>query len=271
MPANVRERNNVTVQGEGEQVMLFAHGFGCDQNMWRFVAPDFEDRYRTLRFDYVGAGGSDLSAYDADRYDSLDGYTQDVLEIVDALNLDDVIFVGHSVSTVIGMLAAIEAPDRFNRLVLIGASPCYLNDPPDYHGGFDRADIEDLLDMMDKNYIGWADYFASLIMQQADDKEVVDELDRSFCSTDPHIARQFAEVTFLSDVRDAVPQVPIPSLLVQCREDIVAPPAVSRWLAEHLPDSTLTMLDAAGHCPHMSHPAATVSALNAYLPPTADA
>jgi sigma-B regulation protein RsbQ len=155
--------------------------------------------------------------------------------------------------------------------VLIGASPCYLNDPPDYHGGFDRADIEDLLDMMDKNYIGWADYFASLIMQQADDKEVVDELDRSFCSTDPHIARQFAEVTFLSDVRDAVPQVPTPSLLVQCREDIVAPPTVSRWLADHLPDSTLTMLDAAGHCPHMSHPAATVSALNAYLTPTADA
>ena len=271
MAPDVRERNNVTVQGEGEQVMLFAHGFGCDQNMWRFVAPTFEDRYRTVRFDYVGAGGSDISAYDADRYDRLAGYTQDVLEIVDALDLDDVIFVGHSVSTAIGMLAAIEAPDRFDRLVLIGASPCYLNDPPAYHGGFDRADIEDLLDMMDKNYIGWADYFASLIMQQAEATEVVDELDRSFCSTDPHIARQFAEVTFLSDVRDAVPEVSIPTLLVQCRDDIVAPPAVSRWLDEHLPNATLTMLDAAGHCPHMSHPAATVSALNAYLTPTADA
>lgn len=225
MALDVRDRNNVTVQGNGEQPMLFAHGFGCDQHMWRFVAPDFEDRYRTIRFDYVGAGGSDLNAYDADRYDSLEGYTKDVLEILEALDLEDVIFVGHSVSTVIGMLAAVEAADRFDRLVLIGASPCYLNDPPDYHGGFDRADIEELLTMMDKNYIGWADYFASLIMQQAEAKEVVDELDRSFCSTDPHIARQFAEVTFLSDARDAVPTVPVPSLLVQCREDVVAPPA----------------------------------------------
>ena len=265
MSLDVRDRNNVTVQGSGEQPIMFAHGFGCDQNMWRFVAPDFEDRYRTIRFDYVGAGKSDLSAYDADRYDSLDGYVQDVLEVVEALNLDDVVFVGHSVSTAVGMLAAIEAPDRFDRLVLIGASPCYLNDPPDYHGGFDRDDIEDLMAMMDKNYIGWADYFASLLMQQAEAKEVVDELDRSFCSTDPHIARQFAEVTFLSDARDAVPHVPIPSLLVQCREDIVAPPAVSRWLDNTLPESSLTMLDAAGHCPHMSHPSATVSAIDGYL------
>jgi len=265
MTTDIRTRNNVTVAGQGDQPMLFAHGFGCDQNMWRFVAPHFEDRYRTVRFDYVGAGKSDLSAYNADRYDRLDGYVKDVLEIVEALALDDVIFVGHSVSTAVGMLAAIEAPDRFDRLVLIGASPCYLNDPPDYHGGFDPSDIEDLLAMMDKNYIGWADYFASLIMQQAESKDVVDELDRSFCSTDPHIARQFAEVTFLSDARDAVPHVPTPSLLVQCRDDIVAPPAVSRWLEEHLPDGTLTMLDAAGHCPHMSHPSATVSAIDAYL------
>jgi sigma-B regulation protein RsbQ len=213
----------------------------------------------------VGAGNSDLSAYDPERYGDLHGYKEDVLEICEALDLTDVVFVGHSVSTVIGMLAAIEAPDRFAHLLLIGASPCYLNDPPEYHGGFDRDDIEDLLSMMDKNYIGWADYFASLLMQQAEDPDVIDELDRSFCSTDPHIARQFAEVTFLSDQRDAVPNVSTPCLLVQCREDIVAPPSVSRYLIETLPTATLTMLDAGGHCPHMSHPTKTTSALNAYL------
>jgi sigma-B regulation protein RsbQ len=263
--SSIRQRNNVTVRGDGAQPMLFAHGFGCDQDMWRFVAPEFEDRYRTVLFDYVGSGKSDLSAYDPDRYDDLRGYARDVLEICAALDLSDVVFVGHSVSTVIGMLAAIEAPDRFDELVLIGASPCYLNDPPDYHGGFERDDIEDLLTMMDKNYIGWADYFASLLMQQADSPEVVDELDRSFCSTDPHITRQFAKITFLSDERDIVPEVPVPSLLVQCRDDIVAPPAVSRYLEQHLPATTLTLLDAAGHCPHMSHPALTVAAMTDYL------
>jgi sigma-B regulation protein RsbQ len=265
MSAPIVERNNVTVRGEGTQPLLFAHGFGCDQNMWRFVAPHFEAAYRVVLFDYVGAGGSDLSAYDPDRYDALEGYAQDVIEVCEALDLTDVIFVGHSVSTVIGMLAAIEAPGRFEELVLIGASPCYLNDPPDYHGGFEREDLEGLLEMMDKNYIGWADYFASLLMQRAEATEVVEELDRSFCSTDPHVARQFAEVTFLSDYRDAVPQVPVSSLLVQCRDDIVAPPPVSHYLEAHLPDATLRMLDAAGHCPHMSHPEATTTAIEAYL------
>jgi len=266
MASEIIERNNVTVAGEGTQPMLFAHGFGCDQTMWRFVGPAFEDAYRTVFFDYVGSGDSDLSAYDPDRYDALDGYAQDVLEVCEALDLADVVFVGHSVSTVIGMLAAIEQPDRFAALVLVGASPCYLNDPPDYHGGFEREDLEGLLEMMEKNYIGWSDYFASLLMQQAEAKEVEEELDRSFCSTDPHIMRQFAEATFFSDYRDAVPEVPPPSLLVQCTDDIVAPPAVSRYLDERLPDATLAMLDAPWHCPHMSHPEATINAMNAYLP-----
>jgi len=269
MPPPIVERNNVTTAGTGDRPMLFAHGFGCDQNMWRFVAPRFEDAYRIVLFDYVGAGDSALSAYDPDRYDALEGYARDVIDVCEALDLTDVVFVGHSVSTVIGMLAATAQPDRFDELVLIGASPCYLNDPPDYHGGFERADLEELLEMMDKNYIGWADYFASLLMQQAEATEVVEELDRSFCSTDPHVARQFAEVTFLSDYRDAVPAVPTSSLLVQCRDDIVAPPAVSRYLETHLPDATLTMLDAAGHCPHMSHPERTTEAIEAYLSPGA--
>ncbi|HKL88720.1 MAG TPA: alpha/beta hydrolase, partial [Salinibacter sp.] len=208
MPTDVKERNNVTVRGEGTQPLLFAHGFGCNQAMWRFVAPHFEATYRTVLFDYVGSGGSDLSAYDSDRYGSLEGYAQDVLDICDALALDDVVFVGHSVSTVIGMLAAIEQPQRFDRLVLIGTSPRYLNDPPDYHGGFEREDLDGLLEMMDKNYIGWSEYFSSLLMQQAEAKEVEDELDRSFCSTDPHIMREFAEATFFSDYRDVLPDVP---------------------------------------------------------------
>jgi sigma-B regulation protein RsbQ len=265
MPTNVVERNNVTVTGDGTQPLVFAHGFGCNQTMWRFVAPAFEADYRTVLFDYVGCGASDLSAYDPDRYDSLEGYAQDVTDICEALDLSDVIFVGHSVSTVIGMLAAIEQPDRFDRLVLVGTSPCYLNDPPDYHGGFEREDLEGLLEMMDKNYIGWSDYFSSLLMQQAEAKEVVDELDRSFCSTDPHIMHQFAEVTFFSDYRDVVPEVPIPALMVECADDVVAPMAVTHYVEAHLPDATLEVLDAAGHCPHMSHPDETIRAIQTYL------
>lgn len=265
MPSSIVERNNVTVAGTGPQSMLFAHGFGCDQNVWRFVAPAFEDAYRTVKFDYVGAGDSELSAYDPTRYNSLEGYKQDVLEVCTALRLTDVVFVGHSVSTVVGMLAAIDAPGLFDELILIGASPCYLNDPPDYNGGFEREDLEGLLEMMDKNYIGWANYFASLLVQQSDADDVVHELDRSFCSTDPHIARRFAKVTFLSDYRDAVPEVPTSSLLVQCKDDIVAPMAVSRYLEHHLPETALEVLDAAGHCPHMSHPRETVATMKTYL------
>jgi sigma-B regulation protein RsbQ len=265
MASEIIDRNNVTVSGGGTQPMIFAHGFGCNQTMWRAVAPAFTDAYRTVLFDYVGCGDSDLSAYDPDRYDTLDGYAQDVLDICEALDLENVIFVGHSVSTVIGMLAAIEQPDRFDRLILIGTSPCYLNDPPDYHGGFEREDLEGLLDMMDKNYIGWSDYFSSLLMQQAEAKEVEEELDRSFCSTDPHIMRQFAEATFFSDYRDVLPNVPTPALMVECRDDIIAPMTVTRYVEDHLPDATLTVLDAAGHCPHMSHPDETTAAIDAYL------
>jgi len=265
MAVPITERNNVTVSGQGSQPMVFAHGFGCNQTMWRFVAPSFEDDFRTVRFDYVGCGDSDLSAYDPDRYDALDGYARDVLEVCDALDLTNVIFVGHSVSTVIGMLAAIEQPDRFDELVLIGTSPCYLNDPPDYHGGFEREDLEGLLDMMVKNYIGWSDYFSSLLMQQAEAKEVEAELDRSFCSTDPHIMRQFAEATFFSDYRHIVPEVPISSLMVECADDIIAPMEVTRYMETNLPRTTLTVLEVAGHCPHLSHPDETTAAIDAYL------
>ncbi|HEY6828831.1 MAG TPA: alpha/beta hydrolase [Gemmatimonadaceae bacterium] len=265
MPPDVLARNNVKVAGSGKQPMLFAHGFGCDQNMWRFVAPAFADDYKLVLFDYVGSGKSELSAYDADRYASLDGYARDVLDIVHALDLRDVVFVGHSVSAMVGVLAANREPDRFARLVLIGPSPRYINDPPNYVGGFDRSDIEGLLETMDKNYIGWANYLAPAIMKNADRPELGAELTESFCSTDPVIARRFAEATFFSDNRTDLQQVRVPTLVLQCSEDIIAPNAVGEYVHREMSASTLRVMRATGHCPHMSAPEETVSLIREYL------
>ena len=220
--------------------MLFAHGFGCDQNMWRFLTPAFADRYKIVLFDYVGSGKSDLSAYDERRYGSLNGYAQDVLDICEALDLRDVIFVGHSVSSVIGVLAANRAPERFERLIFLGPSASYINDPPDYIGGFDRPDIEGLLEMMDKNYLGWASFLAPAVMKNPEQSELTAELEQSFCATDPKIARRFAEITFLSDNRADFPKLQVPALILQCTDDMIAPIAVGEWLAradsaEYLP------------------------------------
>lgn len=263
--SDILMRNNVRGFGRGTQPLLFAHGFGCDQNMWRFVTPAFEDDYRIVLFDYVGAGKSDLAAYDARRYGSLHGYAQDVLDICAALDLRDVLFVGHSVSGVIGMLAAIREPDRFARLLLITPSPRYINDADGYVGGFDRADIDGLLETMDKNYLGWASFLAPVVMQNAERPEPTRELQDSFCSTDPEIARLFARVTFLSDNRRDLADVPVPSLIVQCSEDAIAPLAVGDYLHRHLPHSTLRVLEATGHCPHMSHPEETIRVMKEYL------
>lgn len=262
---DILARNNVQIKGQGVQPMLFAHGFGCAQHMWRFVAPAFEDEYRTILFDYVGAGGSDTNAYDVERYDSLKGYAQDVLDICSTLELEDVIFVGHSVSSVIGILAAIQEPQRFTRLILIGPSPCYINDGPDYIGGFSRTDLEGLMEMMDKNYMGWASFLAPIVMKNTDQSALVNELEESFCSTDPVIARQFARVTFFSDNRDDLPRVNVPALILQCSEDAIAPGAVGAYIHDHLANSTLHHLSATGHCPHMSHPEETVAAIQTYL------
>jgi sigma-B regulation protein RsbQ len=260
----VLSRNNVKVFGSGTQPMLFAHGFGCDQNMWRFVAPAFADDYRIVLFDYVGSGKSDVSAYDARRYASLDGYAQDVLDVCDALELEHVIFVGHSVSTMVGVLAAKREPERFAHLILVGPSPRYINDPP-YVGGFERADIEGLLDTMDKNYIGWANFLAPAIMKNPDRPELAAELTASFCSTDPVIARRFAEVTFFADNRDDLAQVRVPSLIMQCSDDMIAPNAVGEYLHRELAGSTLRVMKATGHCPHMSHPDETIELIREYL------
>ena len=265
MAHNVLVRNNVKVTGRGTQPMLFAHGFGCDQNMWRFVAPEFEDDYRVVLFDYVGSGKSDLREYSAERYGRLEGYAQDVLDICGALDLTEVVFVGHSVSGVVGMLAAIREPQRFERLVLVGPSPRYINEAPDYVGGFERADITGLLDVMEKNYIGWANFLAPVVMKNPERPELSRELEESFCSTDPKIARRFAEATFFSDNREDLAKVPVPSLIMQCSEDAIAPLEVGDYLHRNLPQSTLRVLEATGHCPHMSHPEETVRVIKEYL------
>ena len=264
MTIDVLTRNNVRVSGNGAQPMLFAHGFGCDQNMWRYLTPHFEDGYRIVLMDYVGSGQSDITAYDAERYGNLDGYAQDVLEVVRALDLRDIVFVGHSVSSMVGVLAANEEPARFASLVLIGPSPRYINDPP-YVGGFERSDIEGLFEMMDRNFIGWANFMAPAIMKNAERPELGQELTESFCSTDPVIARRFAEATFLADNRADLGKVSIPTLILQCADDMVAPDEVGEFVHRNIPGSTLRNMKATGHCPHMSHPDETLELMNGFL------
>jgi sigma-B regulation protein RsbQ len=258
-------RNNVRMSGRPDgQPLLFAHGFGCDQNMWRFVAPHFEDRFKVVLFDHVGAGGSELSAYEPERYSSLDGYAEDVNEICSALGLQDVVFVGHSVSAMVGVLAVSAAPGRFSKLVMVAPSPRYLDDR-DYVGGFSREDIGELLESLDSNYLGWSSAMAPVIMGNPDRPELGEELTASFCRTDPGIARQFAEVTFLSDNRDDLRHVSVPTLVLQCKEDAIAPREVGEYVRDAVQGSTLVMLDAVGHCPNLSAPEETAAAIDAFL------
>jgi sigma-B regulation protein RsbQ len=262
---DVVARNNVTERGRATgPPMLFAHGFGCDQNMWRLVTPAFEDEYRVVLFDHVGAGGSDLSAYDRERYDSLDGYARDVLEICAALELTGVTFVGHSVSAMIGVLAAIAEPERFARLVLVSPSPSYIDDDG-YTGGFSRTDIDELLESLDSNFLGWSSVMAPAIMGNPDRPELGEELTSSFCRTDPDIASQFARVTFLSDNRADLARLAIPSLVLQCKDDAIAPRPVGEFVHRQIPDSRLEILDAVGHCPNLSAPEETVLAMKTFL------
>ena len=244
--------------------MVFAHGFGCDQNMWRLVAPAFEQDYRVILFDYLGHGGSDVSAYDPARYSTLDGYAGDVLAICRELNVEHGVFVGHSVSALVGAIAATRDPSRFERLVMIGPSPRYINDAG-YVGGFERPDIDGLLDALDSNYLGWSSAMAPVIMGNSDRPQLGAELTASFCRTDPEVARQFARVTFLSDNRDDLRRVPVRTLVLQCTDDVIAPQAVGEYVHAQLPDSVLTVLRATGHCPHLSAPDETVAAVKAFL------
>ncbi|MFD0903659.1 alpha/beta fold hydrolase [Actinomadura sediminis] len=248
---------------------MFAHGFGCDQSMWRMITPAFEADHRIVLFDHVGAGGSDLSAYSAERYGTLDAYAEDALEIIEELGLRDVVFVGHSVSAMIGVLAVAKAPDRFDRLVLIGPSPRYIDDDG-YVGGFSAADIDELLDSMASNYLGWSSEMAPAIMGNPGSPELGEELTNSFCRTDPDIARQFARVTFLSDNRADLRSVTVPTLVLQCSDDVIAPDPVGEYVHRALPDGELVRMRATGHCPNLSAPEETVAAIKAFLAKEAD-
>jgi len=265
VPVRSLVRNNVVLHGvAGAQPMVFAHGFGCDQNMWRYVWPAFADDHRIVLFDYVGMGGSDVGAYDPARYSSLRGYADDVLEICRDLELRDVVFVGHSVSAMVGVLAAVVEPDRFARLVLVGPSPRYLDDD-EYVGGFSGEEIEGLLESLESNFLGWSSTMAPVIMGNPDRPELGEELANSFCRTDPEIARQFARVTFLSDNRADLPRVTTPSLVLQCADDVIAPRTVGEYVQRSLPNSRLVLLEATGHCPNLSAPEETIAAIRAFL------
>ncbi len=244
--------------------MLFAHGFGCDQNMWRYVAPAFEDDHQVVLFDHLGAGRSDLAAYDADRHASLDGYARDVLDICAELDLRDVVFVGHSVSSMIGVLAAIKEPERFSKLVLVSPSPRYT-DEGDYRGGFAPSDIDDMLQSLDSNYLGWSTTMAPVIMGNPDRPELGEELTASFCRTDPDIARAFAHVTFTSDNRADLARVTTPTLVLQCTDDVIAPVSVGEYVRDAIPGARMVLLDATGHCPNLSAPEATTAAIDEFV------
>lgn len=261
---SVLKRNNVKVIGSGPTTIMFAHGFGCDQNMWRFVTPAFSDNYRIALFDLVGAGGSDWSAFSFEKYATLDGYADDVVEIAQELELKDAIFVGHSVSAMIGILAANKSPELFKKLVLVGPSPKYI-DEGSYTGGFSRPQIEELLESLDKNYLGWSRAMAPVIMGNGDRAELGEELANSFCKTDPEIAKAFAKTTFLSDTREDLKHCTVPSLILQCSDDVIAPLAVGEYVHSQIPNSELVVMKATGHCPNLSAPEETIASIKAFL------
>ncbi len=261
----IERRNNVMVTGNphGRTVVL-AHGFGCDQNMWRLTVPALVEDYRVVLFDYVGSGRSDLSAFSEARYASLSGYAQDVVDVCEALDLRGAVFVGHSVSSMIGVLAAGMAPERIGALVMVAPSPRYIDDEG-YRGGFTAEDIDELLDSLESNYLGWSAAMAPVIMGNAERPELGEELTNSFCATDPAMARVFARTTFLSDSREELKAVSVPTLVLECTQDAIAPREVGAFVHQAIPGSTLLTLDATGHCPHMSAPEATNDAITGFL------
>ena len=259
------KRSNVVIRGQGTRAMVFAHGFGCDQNMWRFVAPAFEATHRVVLFDHIGCGLSDLQAFDERRHGQLCGWAQDVVELLEAADLRDAIFVGHSVSATIGAIAAHAAPGRIGQLAMLCPSPRYLNDPPHYTGGFERSDIDALLDMIETNMLGWASFLAPMAMGAGNAPELIDELKASFCAIDPYITRRFAAATFLGDNRADLQRLALPTLVVEMTQDAIAPASVGRWLREHLPQARFETIDGSGHCPHMTHPEETTAMLRRFV------
>ncbi len=261
---NIVKRNNVEVRGKGSQVMMFAHGFGCDQNMWRYVTPAFEENYKIVLFDHVGAGGSDLSAFVPQKYEKLEGYADDIIEIATALQLKDIVYVGHSVSALMGIIASQKSPGLFKTLILVGPSPSYINDG-DYVGGFTKPQIEELLESLDNNHLGWSMAMAPVIMGNPGRKELGEELTNSFCRTDPTIAKHFARTTFLTDKRELLSSVNISSLILQCSDDVIAPQSVGEYMHQQMNDSKLVLMKATGHCPNLSAPEETIDAIIKFL------
>lgn len=261
---DILKRNNVVVKGRGPETMIFAHGFGCSQKMWKHVAPHFEEQYRTILFDYVGSGQSDAGSYSSKRYSTLQGYAQDILDICHELGIKDAILVGHSVSSMIAVTAALQEPACFKKLVLVSPSPYYFPDG-DYKGSFEREDVDALFEMMNNNYLGWSSFLAPVVMGNADKPELTEELANSFCSTDPSIAKEFAKVAFYSDTRSDLPKLKTESLTLQCAQDALAPEETGIYIEKHTPNNTLVNLKATGHCPHISAPEEVVCSIKAYL------
>ncbi len=264
---SIQIRHHVRIAGDGAATMVFIHGFGCDQTMWRFLGPAYQNRFRTVTYDLTGCGLSDLSAYDRDKYATLHGHAADLLELVDAVATGPVVLVGHSVGAMIGMLATIAAPQRFAAQVMVGPSPCFINDG-DYVGGFTRADIDGLIEAMDANYVGWSNSVASMIMGAPNQPQLSSELAARFRHNEPAIARHFARATFYADHRADVPQSTVPALILQCSDDLIAPREVGDWLLRHLPHSSLQVVRNVGHCPHMSAPTESSRAIDAFLAQT---
>lgn len=264
MKTNTVERNNVHQFGQGHQPMMFAHGYGCDQKMWRLITPAFEKVYKIVLFDHTGSGQSDATAYDFKKYDSLEGYAQDIIEICEELQLTNVIFVGHSVSCMMGVLAAIQRPDLFEKLILIGPSPCYINQPT-YFGGFSKEDIEEMVATLESNYLGWSSHITPVIAGHPEKPEHSEELHNSFCRMNPEIAKHFAKVTFMGDNRDDLAKVTVPVQIIQSHPDIISQTEVGKFVHEQLPNSIYTEIDVPGHIPHLTDPAATIAAMRTFL------
>lgn len=260
----ILKRNNVRVFGDGIQPILFSHGYGCDQQMWRFITPAFTEKYKVVLFDHLGSGKSDSSAYDYDKYDHLSGYAEDLVEICEALSLENIILVGHSVSSIVGALAVKIKPDLFDQLIMLGPSPRYINDG-DYFGGFDQQDIDSLVETLESNYLGWSSFISPVIIGNPDKEEFATELKNSFCSMDPDIAKHFAKVTFVGDYRDELRHVKIPTLIIQSHPDAIAPIEVGKYVHEQIPGSEYVQLASAGHCPHLTSPELLISTLKTYL------
>ena len=264
---DVLVRNDVRVLGPVDApVMLMVHGFGCDQSMFRRLVPHLDDTFRVVLFDHVGSGGSDIDAYDPGQYDTLDRYVLDLIEVCDALALEDVTVVAHSIGAMMAIDAAVRRPGLFARMVLLAPSPSYLDDAATgYVGGMSRRDVDELLDSLDDNHLAWASAMAPVVMGGDNPAELTGELEDTFCRVDPRVMRTFARVTFLSDVRDLLPSVAVPSLIVQCSRDALAPLAVGSYLHAHLAHSELVVLEATGHVPQASAPDETARAILSYV------